>query len=167
MFGGGGFREGGSGGVPHRGTSAVAAGGTVAGGSSHHHHPAERDVLPAAYFGQAASYQQWLPAQFAQFALGVPYVQPHTPSTPGAVFYAPAQHAHLAAAAAAAAGGAGGSSTAEQQAFMAAHAHMQLPMSVPPEAAVPRGWGGVQLQELQQRGGHGSARWVAFRAGRG
>lgn len=164
MFGGGGFGGGGSGEVPKRGT-VTAAGDNVAGNTPHY--PSERETLPAAYFGQPACYQQWLPTQFAQFTLGGPYIQPHTPGSTGPVFYAPPRHAHPAAAAAAAAGAVGGSSAAEQQAFMAAHAHMALPMALPAEAAVPRGWGGMQLQEQQQRGGHGGARWAAGGTGQG
>lgn len=160
MFGGGGFGGGGSGEAlgrqSHRSSAPTAAGGHPTGSTAHQNHAADREALPAAYFGQPTSYQQWLPAQFAQFALGGPYVPSPTPNGGAAVFYAPPPgHAHLAAPG----GGAGGSGSAEQQAFMAAHAHLPLPMGLPPEAAAPRGWGGMQLHEQQQRGGHGGARW--------
>ncbi|KAL4419865.1 hypothetical protein ABPG75_006963 [Micractinium tetrahymenae] len=158
MFSGGGFAGGGSGeagGGPARGAATATSGFT---GNSAQNHSADQQ---AAYFGQPAGYQQWLPAQFAQFALRGPYGAPHAQSSNGTVFYAPPpSHGHLAAAAADATGGAGGSGSTEQQAFMAAHAHMQLPMALPPEATAPRGWGGMQLQEQQQQqwGAYGGAR---------
>lgn len=145
---------------PGGGGGGGASGGAVA--AAHHpHNGLQPDQQQhAGYYAQHAGYQQWLPAQFAQFQLstGYPPPPPH-PAAGGISFYGPLPPAMQAAGMAGPLGGHGAGGDPGQP-FLAMH---RMLMALPPDAAPPRGWGGMQIQDQLDRrhpayGGSGPAR---------
>lgn len=103
----------------------------------------------AGYYSPAqhAGYQQWLPAQFAQFQLG---------GYPGGTtFYGPPGIQGMPGVGMP--GGLGAHSVADPgQPYSPGVAFRMAGGGLHPDAAPPRGWGGIQLQQQQDRRGGGA-----------